>query len=111
MSRSGRSGRRRSAAVITAVLAASLLVAGCAATSAVAPPVADAPGFWLGLWHGMILPITFFVSLFVDDVAVYAVPNAGHLYDFGFVIGACVIPLPGTLLRATTSRRRARAQR
>ena len=101
---------RRPAVALTAALVATLLLAGCAAPSA-AGPVADAPGFWLGVWQGMILPITFLVSLFSDQVAVYAVPNAGHLYDFGFVVGACVIPLPGTLLRGATSRRRAKARR
>lgn len=27
------------------------------------------------------------ISLFVDDVAVYAVPNNGGWYDFGYFIG------------------------
>jgi hypothetical protein len=44
-------------------------------------------GFWLGLWHGMILPITFFVSLFTDDVSVYEACNTGGWYDFGFSLG------------------------
>jgi hypothetical protein len=45
------------------------------------------PGFWKGLWHGCIAPITFFVSLFSDHVRIYAAPNAGVWYDFGFMIG------------------------
>ena len=57
----------------------------CAATHA-----AGAPGFWLGLWHGFIFPIAWIVSLFTDKVAVYAVPNSGGWYDFGFFLGIVV---------------------
>ncbi|NMB91261.1 hypothetical protein GYA37_00235 [candidate division WWE3 bacterium] len=48
-------------------------------------------GFWSGLWHGIISPITFFISLFTDDVSVYDVHNNGNWYDFGFVLGAGII--------------------
>ncbi len=45
-------------------------------------------GFWRGLWHGLISPITFIVSLFSRNVNVYEVHNSGSWYNFGFVIGA-----------------------
>ena len=48
----------------------------------------DPAGFFLGLWHGLILPITFIISLFTDTVNIYEVHNSGNWYDFGFVIGA-----------------------
>jgi hypothetical protein len=48
-------------------------------------------GFWYGLWHGVIAPISFTISLFNDDVAMYAVNNNGGWYDFGFVIGAGIL--------------------
>jgi len=48
-------------------------------------------GFLGGLWHGLIAPFSFFVSLFMDDVAMYAVNNNGGWYDFGFVIGAGIL--------------------
>lgn len=44
-------------------------------------------GFWYGLWHGIILPIAWVVSLFDPDVAIYAAYNNGGWYDFGFVLG------------------------
>jgi hypothetical protein len=47
----------------------------------------DAPGFWMGLWHGIILPVTFVISLFTDDVSIYEVVNDGNWYDFGFFLG------------------------
>jgi hypothetical protein len=44
-------------------------------------------GFWYGLWHGMIMPISFIISLFNEQVAVYAVYNNGGWYNFGFLLG------------------------
>lgn len=51
-------------------------------------PGAGVAGFWAGLWHGLICPITFIVSLFAPGVRVYEVKNRGRWYDFGFLIGA-----------------------
>lgn len=47
-------------------------------------------GFWYGLWHGMIAPISFIISLFDSKVAIYAVYNNGGWYNFGFLLGACI---------------------
>jgi hypothetical protein len=47
----------------------------------------DTPGFLLGVWHGFIFPVAWVLSLFVKSVAVYAVPNQGGWYDFGFFVG------------------------
>jgi hypothetical protein len=51
----------------------------------------EVAGFWLGLWHGLIAPITFIVSLFSDSVSVYEVHNNGGWYNFGFLIGVSII--------------------
>lgn len=47
----------------------------------------SAPGFLLGLWHGFIFPFAWILSLFMPDVSVYAVPNNGGWYDFGYFVG------------------------
>lgn len=47
-------------------------------------------GFWLGLWHGVIMPVTFVISLFTSDVNLYEVHNNGNWYDFGFALGLAV---------------------
>lgn len=44
-------------------------------------------GFWLGLWHGIIAPITFVISLFNPNVSIYEVHNNGGWYNFGFLFG------------------------
>jgi hypothetical protein len=45
-------------------------------------------GFWAGVWHGMIMPITFQFSLRNPGVRIYETHNAGKRYDFGFLLGA-----------------------
>ena len=74
-----------------ALLAAAPLatLAACAAqdVTATAP---EAPGFMLGLWHGFIFPVAWLLSLFMDEVAIYAVPNNGGWYDFGYFLGIVV---------------------
>ena len=93
---------RRPAIVVGAVLLLSACAAG--ADSHVAPDQSSV-GFWLGLWHGLILPIAFVVSLFNDSVGIYEVPHRDHLYDLGFVLGAGGLGLPGLLSRRRRSRR------
>ena len=72
-----------------ALAAAALALSACAQQSATAV-TPSAPGFFAGLWHGFIFPIAWIVSLFVDRVAIYAVPNNGGWYDFGYFLGIVV---------------------
>lgn len=78
---------------ITAVVLAVLLllaVAGCAAGSSRFTPEQRA-GFWAGLWHGLICPVTFVIGLFTESVRIYEVSNTGNWYDFGFLLGVCCV--------------------
>ena len=59
----------------------------------------EVAGFWLGLWHGLIAPITFIVSLFSDKITLYEVHNSGGWYNFGFVLGAGLFLSGGILGR------------
>jgi len=82
----------RRATIFALVVLAALVLAACAAgpnTVAGTPDAdGDVAGFFLGLWHGVIAPITFVISLFADGVNVYDVHNNGGWYNFGFVLGA-----------------------
>lgn len=49
---------------------------------------AEPAGFLLGVFHGLILPVSFLVSLFSPGVRIYEPVNTGLAYDFGFLIGA-----------------------
>jgi hypothetical protein len=44
-------------------------------------------GFLIGVWHGVIIIVTFVVSLFTNDVGIYEVNNTGWPYNLGFIIG------------------------
>lgn len=64
----------------------------CAEVVSIDPAVTAEPyGFFSGAWHGLIAPFSFIVSLFRDDVALYALNNNGGWYDFGFVLGAGIL--------------------
>lgn len=66
-----------------------LALAGCADQMSFAEAAVHGQvGFWYGLWHGIILPFAWLISLFDSDVAIYAIYNNGGWYDFGFVLGA-----------------------
>ncbi len=78
--------------LLVAALLLTSCVAGTNADVGVPPPDGGSiAGFWLGLWHGVIAPFTFAVSLFTDAVNVYEVHNNGNWYDFGFVLGAGIL--------------------
>lgn len=51
---------------------------------------AEPAGFLDGFWHGLISPIVFIVSLFVEGVRIYEPRNNGRWYEFGFVIGISI---------------------
>jgi hypothetical protein len=69
-----------------------LLLAACARQVPEAVAHAEqTPGFWWGLWHGFVFPFAWIGSLFDPKIAVYAVPNSGGWYDFGFFLGVCVL--------------------
>lgn len=89
--KAGTEGQRTMWLLLAAGILAMILVACTAGPNpevGAAAPDGDVAGFWLGLWHGFISPITFFISLFTDNVNLYEVHNSGNWYDFGFVLGA-----------------------
>ena len=81
---------RYAAPKYAAIAAGALALSACAATQQSDAVASTAPGFLLGLWHGFIFPVAWVVSLFLDKVAIYAVPNNGGWYDFGYFLGIVV---------------------
>ena len=70
---------------------ATLFLSSCAAgPNPEAGTGQDPAGFWLGLWQGFIVLVTFVISLFSDNVSVYEVANNGNWYDFGFILGLLI---------------------
>lgn len=69
------------------ILLAVLAIAGCAGQP---PTIAyDPPGFFSGLLHGFLIFFSFLGSI-VFDIRIYAFPNTGFFYDFGYLIGAAM---------------------
>lgn len=47
-------------------------------------------GFWLGLWQGLIVFLSFITSLFDHNITIYQVGNTGGWYNFGYLLGASI---------------------
>ena len=41
-------------------------------------------GFFTGIWHGWIAPVSLVFSIFNRNIAIYEVFNTGFLYDLGY---------------------------
>jgi len=65
-------------------------------------------GLFMGIWHGLITPITFFISIFSDNVSFYEVHNNGGWYNFGFVLGAGLFLSGGILGKGQSKKKRRR---
>lgn len=82
-------------------MAAFLLALMCFMTLTYALPVhafvqqhqysdSNPPGFFIGIWHGLLAPYSLIARWFDSDIVMYAVPNAGWFYDLGFLLGVAV---------------------
>jgi hypothetical protein len=70
---------------LAAVCVAALLLQSCATQPS--PEGFAPPGFLSGLLHGFLILFSFVASLFTD-YRIYAFPNSGGWYDFGYLLGA-----------------------
>ncbi len=74
--------RQRGLVILTTLL----LALGACATQPYAP-TPDAPGFLSGLLHGFLSWFAMAAHVFSPEIRVYAYPNDGGWYDFGFLLG------------------------
>lgn len=44
-------------------------------------------GVFSGVWHGLLAPYSLIARYFINDGAMYAIPNTGWFYDAGFLVG------------------------
>ena len=72
-------------AAIAAIAVVALATAACLPGSGVASPRQPA-GFFLGIWHGWIAPLSLILGLLEPEVRIYEVYNTGIAYDFGFYV-------------------------
>jgi hypothetical protein len=66
-----------------------VLVLGLVLTACAGHPrgLSDVGGFLSGLFHGLIAPLALIGSLFIEGLRIYDCPNAGFLYDAGYLLG------------------------
>jgi hypothetical protein len=98
----------RRSIILIGILVAALVLTACAPGSNSLEKTANADGrtagFFFGLWHGFISPVTFIISIFSKHVRLYEVHNSGTWYNFGFVLGAGLF-LSGGILGRKKKRR------
>ncbi len=73
-------------ALTTILLASIQFVSACGFAEHQAGYVYQAPGFFHGVWHGLLAPWTLLIRALLD-IQMYAIPNSGWFYDAGFLIG------------------------
>jgi hypothetical protein len=83
----------KASVMVVAVALLLVMLAGCAPgpNELVETNTGKAAGFWLGLWHGVIAPVTFIISLFSKNVQMYEVHNTGNWYNLGFLLGMSIV--------------------
>ena len=63
------------------------MLAGCAPAGTASP---EAPvGFFPGLVHGFLAPLTLVLGLIFDSIKMYEPHNVGGSYNLGFLIAVC----------------------
>ena len=72
--------------VLICLLAASLLLLTGCIPGGGANTQADPAGFFWGIWHGWIAPVSLVFSFFNDYNSIYEVYNTGFTYNLGFYI-------------------------
>jgi hypothetical protein len=70
---------------LTLALALAVALTGCFPGTSVYSPREPA-GFFSGLWHGWIAPVSLIIGFFRPDVRIYEMNNTGWWYDLGFYI-------------------------
>lgn len=68
--------------IVLLILMLSLL-SGCVPGDGKAT-VENTAGFFWGIWHGWVAPISLIISLFNRDIRIYEVYNSGWWYDLGY---------------------------
>jgi len=78
--------KRRKVWIITGLLLVLMLLLSSCLPGTIITTDNQRAGFFLGIWHGWIAPISLVVGIFNPAVRIYEVFNTGWLYDFGFYI-------------------------
>jgi hypothetical protein len=68
--------------------------------------------FWLGLWQGLIVFLSFIASWFDNNIVLYQVHNNGFWYNLGYIIGLIIIGAgSGASRRSSKTKEKAKKQK
>jgi len=67
------------------LLGTAILLSGCLPGDGSCTPN-DPAGFFSGIWHGWIAPVSLIWGFFNESIRIYEPINSGWWYDFGFYI-------------------------
>ncbi|MDT8717958.1 hypothetical protein IAI10_14935 [Clostridium sp. 19966] len=67
------------------ILSSIVLLTGCIPGDG-SYTIAKPAGFFSGVWHGWLAPISLIVGLFDKNIRIYEAKNTGWWYDLGFYI-------------------------
>ena len=73
----------KSSLLIVLMLVCIWILAGCVPGDGT-HTAQDPAGFFWGIWHGWLAPISLIIGIFRDGIRVYETANTGWWYDFGF---------------------------
>jgi hypothetical protein len=73
--------------ILLTMLAVGMLfmLSGCLPNSVIDETAKQAGFFW-GIWHGWIAPISLIGSLFNSNISIYEANNVGFWYNLGFYV-------------------------
>ena len=75
--------KRKTFILIALMVIMLLMLSACAPGDGKATANHPAGFFW-GIWHGWIAPVTLIIGLFNKSIRIYEVFNTGWWYDFGY---------------------------
>ena len=68
---------------LTGLIVLPLLLSGCLPGDGV-NSATDLAGFFWGVWHGWVAPISLVYGYFKPGIRIYETANSGWFYDLGF---------------------------
>ncbi|TAJ14686.1 hypothetical protein DMA11_04765 [Marinilabiliaceae bacterium JC017] len=75
----------KSVVLISVFIVLTLLLTSCLPGGGSYSPIKPA-GFFSGIWHGWVAPVSLILGLFNSKISIYESFNTGWWYDFGFYI-------------------------
>lgn len=71
--------------LVAMLLALMVLLSGCVPGDGTYTAQNQAGFFW-GIWHGWVAPISLVIGLFNHDIRIYEINNSGWWYDLGYYL-------------------------